>query len=323
VISPGLALFLLAAAPTSSTPRGADAPPLLEAEAALRAGIHGKCVELARDAVKTGQLDPGPLAQAWLVRGRCHVLAGEPDKAERAYAVAVRINPDVLLPTDDDVLARLRPEGRGEQTALRLMARAVVLGEGGGVAGAVVGIDVALQDDLGLAHSVVLVDAERDREVAGAPVVVEGGPRPGLVPVHRLSGFPVMGLKARLLDKAGNRLRVVPVEVDDDVRRALAIAGAAAPGTPTQERPVTALAYVGAGVLTAGFATAAVTGIAATIALQADETRVVDDELPLVLGFGAGVIAFAVGGGLIVAERWPTTTTTDATDAVDPSGVMP
>lgn len=318
MIQLGLALHLLAAAPTPSTPRGGDAPPLLEAEAALRAGIHGKCIDLARAAIKSGQLDPGPLAQAWLVRGRCHVLAGEPDKAERAYAAAVRIDPDVLLPTDDDLLARVRPEGRGEQTALRLVARTVVLAAGGGgVEGSVVGVDVAVQDDLGLAHGVVLVDAERGREVAAAPVVVDGGPRPGLVPVHRLSGFPVIGLQARLLDKAGNRLRIVAVEVDDAARATLAVAGAPV-ATTTADRAVTPLAYVGAGILGAGFATAAVTGIAATVALQADESRVVDDELPLLLGFGGGILAFVVGGGLIVAERWTTASTTTTGGAPTP-----
>lgn|GEM_PF-1239615 len=353
----GLALHLLTAAPTptttpaSATPpaappsttatsssttaaaRGADAPPLLEAEAALRAGIHGKCIDLARDAVKSGQLDPGPLAQAWLVRGRCHVLAGDRDKAERAYAVAVRVNPDIFLPTDDDVLARVRPEGRAAQSALRLEVRAVVLhGSTGTVEGtaegAVVGVDVSVQDDLGLGASVELIDAERGRAVAGAPIVVEGGPRPGLVRVHRLSGFPVMGLKARLLDKAGNRLRIVAVEVDDDARRALTVAGApVANAAPARE--VTTLAYVGAGVLSAGFATAAVTGIAAAVALQADESRVVDDELPVLLGFAGGVVAFVTGAGLIVAERWPdapaaaTTPTPTPTPAPTPAPTTP
>ena len=333
----GLALHLLAAAPTPTTPalaalpltaapsmatttpatppaRGAS-PLLLEAEAALRAGIHGKCIELARDAVKSGQLDPDPLAHAWLVRGRCHVLAGDLDKAERAYAVAVRVSPDIFLPTDDDVLARVRPEGRGAQSGLRLEARAVVLtgsntsgDEGGGGTvgvgvGVDVGVDISVQDDLGLGASVELIDIERGRAVAGAPIVVEGGPRRGLVRVHRLSGFPVGGLSARLLDKAGNRLRIVPVEIDDDARRALAVAGA--PVGSSAEREVTTLAYIGGGVLGAGFATAALSGIAAAVALQADESRVVDDELPLLLGFAGGVVAFVAGAGLIVAERWP------------------
>jgi hypothetical protein len=346
VIQLGLALHLLAAAPTPTTPataastpaattttttatttptpaRGADAPPLLEAEAALRAGIHGQCIELARDAVKRGQLDPGPLAQAWLVRGRCHILAGEPDKAARAYAVAVRVNPDIFLPTDDDVLARVRPEGRGGTTALRLVARAVVLGGDASADGQVVGVEVSVQDDLGLAASVELVDAERGREVAGAPVIIDGGPRPGLAVVHRFGGFPVVGLKARLLDKAGNRLRVVAVDVDDDARRALAAAGAPV-DVAVADREVAPLAYVGAGVVTAGFATAAVTGIAAAVALQGDESRVVDDELPLLLGFGGGVTAFVVGGALIVAERWPTsTTTTTPTTPTTPTPAAP
>ena len=348
----GLALHLLTAAPTTPAPaappstpaastttttpattpaRGASAPPLLEAEAALRAGIHGKCIELAREAVKSGQLDPGPLAQAWLVRGRCHVIAGELDKAERAYAVAVRVNPDIFLPTDDDVLARVRPEGRAASSALRLEARAVVLtghaGGGGGdgdgvdvdVDGAIVGVDVSVQDDLGLGAAIEVIDAERGRAVAGAPVVVEGGPRPGLVRVHRLSGFPVVGLSARLLDKAGNRLRVVPVEVDDDARRALAVAGA--PVGPVDGREVTTLAYVGAGVLSAGFAAATVTGIAAVVALQADESRIVDDELPLLLGFAGGVVAFVIGAGLIVAERWPDAPSAAATTTTTPMSV--
>ena len=295
----------------------------MEAEAALRAGIHGKCIELSKEALKTGQLDERGTAHAWLVRGRCHALEHDVDRAERSYAVAVRIEPDIILPTEDPIWTRVRPEGTAPATALRLVASAVVMGPADGsvdgdMAGVVVGIEVGLNDDLALGAAVRLEDAAGE-EIVSAPIMTapETTPasptaptagattsttNPGLVVVHRFSGFAVEGVTAVLLDRAGNRLRRVPVTVGEEARQALRRAGATV-ATSTPVREVAALAYVGGAAVALGFVTAAVSGINYAIVSQADETRVLDDELPWLMGFGVGTASVVVGAGLVVAER--------------------
>lgn len=324
----------LSAEPAPSSPAPAasssssSSPPLMEAEAALRAGIHGKCIELSKEALKTGQLDERGTAHAWLVRGRCHALEHDVDRAERSYAVAVRIQPDIILPTEDPIWTRVRPEGTAPATALVLVASAVVMGPADGsadgdAAGAVVGIEVALNDDLALGAVVRLEDAA-GAEIVSAPILPTPAPpattpasppattpatatppaatNPGLVVVHRFSGFAVEGVTAVLLDRAGNRLRRVPVTVGDEARQALRRAGATVV-TVTPVREVTTMAYVGGAAVAVGFVTAAVSGINYAIVSQADETRVLDDELPWLVGFGVGTTSVVVGATLVVVER--------------------
>jgi hypothetical protein len=298
-------------APTNDPPAASPSPaeaaryPLTEAEAALRAGIHKKCVELAQQALGTGRLDPPSVARAWLVRGRCHAIDGDPDRAERSYAVAVRVQPDIVLPTDDAVFARVRPEGTAPSSSLSLTASTVVVAPG------LVGIATRINDDLGLGRAFVLVNAD-DREVARAPI--ERAPdamgdafvRPG----HRFSGFPVVDLRARLLDKHGNVLRETPVVIGDDARAALASAGAPI-GAPSDassgvsSSTSTWVSLAGAGAATAGFALAATGGLAFASAAQADPERVVDDEGLPFAAFVGGTVLFVAGAVVVVVDQWP------------------
>lgn len=289
------------------SPSSAAQLPLAEAEAALRAGIHQKCVELAQRALAAGRLDAVAVARAWLVRGRCHVLDGDLHRAERSYAVAVRVQPDVALLTADAVFSRVQPEGRAQASALTLTAATVVVIDEGEQA-PIVAVAVAAQDDLGLARAFVLVDAD-EREVVRAPIerAADAVGDAFVRPRHRFSGFSVERLRARLLDRYGNRLRDVPVVVSDEARRALIAAGAT-PATRSTATPATDtswLTWAGAATASAGFVTASLGGVAFTSAMQADDTRVVDDEAPVLAAFVAGAGLFVVGGALIVVDQWP------------------
>ncbi len=287
------------AAPTSAAPTPAAAPPLADAEAALRAGVHDRCVSLAADAIKSGRLDEVALANAWLIRGRCYVLAGDVDRAERSYAVASRISPDLVLPTEDAAWKRVKGEGSAAPSALRLVADAVVVG-GSDV---IVAIDVALNDDLELGANLDVFDAAGEL-IISAPIEREGAAVGDGTPgrVHRFSGFPVEGTSVLLRDKAGNRLRSVGVVVGDDVKAALAAAGATPAAAAAPRRIPGTLAYVGGGAMAVGLVASMVTGIQYAVSSQADETRVLDDELPWLLGFVGSVAVVAVGGGLVVVE---------------------
>ncbi len=286
---------------TSSSVASSSSSVLLEAEAAMRAGLHGKCIELAKDALKSGGLDERGTAQAWLVRGRCHAIAGDVDRAERSYAVAARVQPDLILPFDDALWTRVRPEGDAPNTALRLVATAVVLaGVGEGV------VEVTVHDDLALGTVVRLLDAD-GREIVSAPVEASSSSSSSsdqLVVVHRFSGFAVAGVTAELLDRSGNRLRHTAV-VDDATR----LAPSLPPPAPTAAvdvapvRDVGALAYLGGAMATAGLLTVSFCGINTAVVAQADQTRIFDDELPWLAGVGIGAAAVVVGMGLVVAER--------------------
>ena len=300
-----LAAPTLAATSSSATSvaSSSSSSVLLEAEAAMRAGLHGKCIELAKDALKSGGLDERGTAQAWLVRGRCHAIAGDVDRAERSYAVAARVQPDLILPFDDALWTRVRPEGGAPNTALRLVATAVVL------AGVVEGVvEVAVHDDLALGTVVRLLDAD-GREIVSAPVEASSSSSSSsssgqLVVVHRFSGFAVAGVTAELVDRSGNRLRHTAV-VDDATRLAPSspapVPTAAVDVAPV--RDVGALAYLGGAMATAGLLTVSFCGINTAVVAQADQTRILDDELPWLAGVGIGAAAVVVGMGLVVAER--------------------
>jgi hypothetical protein len=312
-----------AAAPAAAAQPAASAPPaaagdasaaatsaaardvVAEAEAALRAGLHKKCVDLALRALSTGRLDAAAVARAWLVRGRCHAAAGDPDRAERCYAAAVRVQPDLVAPTDDAVFARVRPEGTAPASALSLQAAAVVLAPPAAGGAATVGVVTTINDDLALGRVFVVLDAEA-REVARAPI--ERAPdatgdafvRPG----HRFSGFAVVDLRVRLLDRYGNVLREAPVVIDATARAALATATASSP-TAAPTSTTTWVSLAGAGVATAGLALAATGGIAFSVAAQADPDRVIDDEGPAFAAFAGGVVLFVVGGAVVVVDQLP------------------
>lgn len=290
--------------PSSST------PPLQEAEAALRAGIHKRCVEFAQEALATGLLDEDGVARAWWTRGRCHSIDGDKDRAERSYAVAVRVKPTILMPVDDAVFEKVKPEGTAPETALSLTATAVVVDP------SLVAVELAVVDDLALGKTFLLLDSD-EREVARAPLERKDDATGDAWTriKHRFSGIPVEGLTARLLDKHGNVLRRAAVVVDDAARKALVAAGATpvttSPTTSTTTtQPVTALSYVGGATALAGFVGAAATGIALAISTQGDEDDVtdnnaIDSEMPLLIGFFGGVAVAVIGGVLVVVDQVP------------------
>ncbi|MDP2340908.1 MAG: hypothetical protein Q8O67_08125 [Deltaproteobacteria bacterium] len=285
--------------PTTTT-----APPLQAAEEALRAGIHKRCIELATQALQTGQLDVDGVARAWWTRARCHSIDGDSDRAQRSYAVAVRVKPGILMPVDDAAFTRVKAEGTAPATALVLEARAIVVDD-------IVAVELSAHDDLGLGRAFSLVDKD-DNEIARSPLeppaagTAEAAADAPPTHRHRFSGIPVEGLRARLLDKHGNRLREADVVVDDAARNALIAAGGT-PQTPAATAvPVTWLSYVGAGTAVVGLVAAASSGITLAITTQADETHVIDTELPWLVGFAGGVVVVVVGGALIVADQTAT-----------------
>ncbi len=284
------------AKPSTSFPV-ASQPPLQAAEAALRAGIHKRCIELAQQALQTGQLDSDGVARAWWTRGRCHSIDGDADRAQRSYAVAVRVKPTILMPVDDAAFTRVKAEGTDPATALALQARAVVVPLQGG---AIVAVEISANDDLRIGKACSLIDKDQV-EVARAPLE-HSTDSPSIQ--HRFSGIPVEGLRALLLDKHGNRLREVDVIVDDAARNALIAAGAT-PQEPLVALPVTWLSYVGAGTALVGIVGAATSGIALAVSTQAEASHVIDSELPYLLGFVGAVSAVVVGGTLVVVDQVP------------------
>lgn len=286
----------------SETKTKKSSPPLQEAEAALRAGIHKRCIEFAQEALATGQLEEDGVARAWWTRGRCHSIDGDKDRAVRSYAVAVRVKPNILMPVTDSAFDQVKAEGTAAESALVLDARTVVLKDG---AAAFVAVEVSVVDDLALGRTFLILDSD-DRELARAPIErKEGAVGDEWTRVnHRFSGIPVEKVSARLLDKNGNVLRRAPVVVDDAARAALVAAGAT-PTTPTTATTstVTWLSYVGGGTAALGIVGASASGIALAISTANDGDHVIDSEVPLVIGFAAGFAVAIVGGALVVADQ--------------------
>jgi hypothetical protein len=93
------------------------------------------------------------------------------------------------------------------------------------------------------------------------------------------------------------------VVVDAAARDALVAAGATPQAAPPAASASRWLTLVGAGAATAGFVTAMAGGVAFAGGMQADASRVIDDEWPALAGFVGGVGLFVVGGGLIVVDQ--------------------
>jgi hypothetical protein len=290
--------------PSSSSSQPSSQPPLQQAEEALRAGIHKRCVELAQDALATGALEEDGVARAWWTRGRCHSIDNDPDRAERSYAVAVRVKPTLLMPLDDTAWKKVAAEGTATDTALTLRAATAVVEDG---AVGIVVVDVMAQDDLGLGRGIALVDAA-GVELARAPIErKEGATGDAWVKVqHRFSGIPVDGVSARLLDKHGNVLRRASVVIDDASKAALAAAGATVPHTTAPSTstpaPLSALSYIGGGVVALGIVGGAASAIALSLGQAEQQTGLVE-QAPLLLGVGAGVGAVVVGAALVVVDQ--------------------
>ncbi len=89
------------------------------------------------------------------------------------------------------------------------------------------------------------------------------------------------------------------------------------------------LAYVGAGATVLSLVASSVCGIGYTLAVQADESRVVDDELPWLIGFGVGAAGVVTGLVLMVvgaasgADEAPASAGDQSTPGPDSASVQP
>ncbi|MCC7071105.1 MAG: bacterial transcriptional activator domain-containing protein [Deltaproteobacteria bacterium] len=254
-----------------------------DAEAALQAGEHERCGELAQQALAAGELDERGVTRAWLLRGRCYALAGERDRAERSYAVAVRTSPDVAT-----WIAGGAPQGEGEAFAAALAAR----GADPLRATALVVQDhvvvTLVADDLVLVRGASLWRA--DEELARVPLEL------GAAATHQVGGIGTEGLTLVLHDRHGNVVWRGPVEraaVKHDEGKGVVVEG----GAPAREPTV--LTAIGGGALALGLVGAVVCGIGAS----SDRTTTFETGGPWLVGVAAATGVFLVGAGLVVVDQ--------------------
>lgn len=264
-----------------------DARPLLlvEAAAALARGDGPTCGRLAQEALQGGALPRRETAEAWLLRGKCYVLAGDLDRAERSYAVALRLEPGPVA-VDDNAFAAARqalpPPGAA------LAARAAVLDPA--LAPGALEVEL-LADDLLLVRAAVVRPAAGGEEVARFPL--EAGKAR-----HKVSGLEEVQAGAELalvlLDKHGNELIEAPVEGLVDGHAPRVITPAAGPARPT------VLTTLGATALGAGIVGVVASGIAlASLGPTARD----EDASAWLVGVGASTGLFLVGAGLVVVDQ--------------------
>ena len=254
-----------------------------DAEAALRAGEHERCGQLAQEALAAGDLDEQGVTRAWLMRGRCYELAGDGDRAERSYAVAVRTSPEVATWRAGTV-----PEGAGAPFAAALAAR----GADPLRATAVVVEDHVVitlaADDLVLVRGASLWRG--DDELARVPLEA------GAAATHNVAGIPTDGVTLRLHDKHGNVLWRGAAEVAATAKGGatdVVVQG----GAPAREPTV--LTAIGGGALALGLVGAVVCGIGAS----ADRTTTFETGGPWLVGVAAATGVFLVGAGLVVVDQ--------------------
>ncbi len=259
------------------------AGPLDDAEAALAAGDHERCGQLAQQALSAGDLDERGVTRAWLARGHCYAAAGDRDRAERSYAVAVRTSPDAAAWSAGNA-----PAGAGEPFATALTAR----GADPLRATAVIVEDhvaiTLVADDLVLVHGASL--RLGDDEVARVPLGV------GAAATHQVAGIATAGLTLLLHDKHGNVLWRAPVDektVAPSAGTDVVVQG----GAPAREPTV--LTAIGGGALALGLIGAVVCGIGAS----ADRTTTFETGGPWLVGVAASTGVFLVGAGLVVVDQ--------------------
>lgn len=252
-----------------------------DAAAAFAAGDHEACGKLAQDALATGTLDVDDVARAWTLRGKCFTLAGDTDRAERSYAVALRVTPSM----NDDALA--------SDAAFTLAKRS--LPPLPGLAAQALFIDddtlevELLGDDMLLVKGASVVrDANGNvEEVARVPV--EAGHAK-----HKVSGVgDRAGLSAVLLDKHGNAL--ARFAIDPAVKRVMT----PAPVRPETGAAPTLLTTLGATAIGAGIVGVVTSGIA----LASLGDTALDDGGVWMVGVGASTGLFLVGAGLVVVDQ--------------------
>ncbi|MBI1944923.1 MAG: tetratricopeptide repeat protein [Deltaproteobacteria bacterium] len=254
-----------------------------DADAALRAGEHERCGQLAQEALTAGDLDEHELARAWLLRGRCYELQGDRDRAERSYAVAMRVSPDVPA-----WISGGAPNSEGDAFAAALAARGADPLRGRAVVTAD-HVEVTLvADDLVLVRAASL--RHGDDEVARVPLEV------GPSSTHTIAGIATDGLTLVLHDRHGNVLWRGPVTGASDASsgaKNVVIEG----GAPAREPTV--LTAIGGGALALGLIGAVVCGIGAS----ADRSTSFEQGGPWLVGVGAATGVFLVGAGLVVIDQ--------------------
>ncbi|OGQ18250.1 MAG: hypothetical protein A2138_03170 [Deltaproteobacteria bacterium RBG_16_71_12] len=254
-----------------------------DADAALRAGELERCGQLAQQAVTAGDLDERGVARAWLLRGRCYALAGDRDRAERSYAVAVRVSPDAPA-----WISGGAPEGEGEPFAAALAARGADPLRGAALAAADHVAITLVADDLVLVRSASL--RHGDEEVARVTLEV------GTASRHTVAGISTDGLVLLLHDRHGNVLWRGPVTAASGTSSGatnVVVEG----GAPAREPTV--LTAIGGGALALGLIGAVVCGVGAS----ADRTTSLEDGGLWLVGVGAATGVFLVGAGLVVVDQ--------------------
>jgi hypothetical protein len=258
-----------------------------DAAAALVAGDHEACGKAAQETLATGTLDVADVARAWTLRGQCFVLAGDADRAERSYGVALRILP--ALATDESLQA---PGLSGDATFL-LAKRSLPPVPGLAAQASFVDDDTLevelLGDDLLLVKGASIVHGAD--EVARMPLEVGQAK-------HKVSGLERTDLVAVLLDKYGNALLRLPI--DPTVKKVFTPApSSSSPAAPGLGAAPTLLTTLGATAIGAGIVGVVTSGIA----LASLGDTALDEGGVWVVGVGASTGLFLVGAGLVVVDQ--------------------
>lgn len=252
-----------------------------DAAAALLAGDADSCGLIVQETLASGALDVPDVARAWTLRGKCFTRAGDADRAERSYAVALRVDPllDPAALIDDTAFAAAR---RALPSPAGLSARAAAIDDD------TIELEL-LSDDLLLVKGALLV---RDGlEVARVPLAADQAR-------HKIGGIGREGLSAVLLDKYGNAMLRLPV--DDAVQRVFTPAPAptGTPGLRPSGGP-TVLTTIGATAIGAGIVGVVTSGIG----LAALGPAALDEGTVWVVGVGASTGLFLVGAGLVLVDQ--------------------
>lgn len=249
--------------------------PLDAAEAALAAGDFETCGKQAHAALQRGGLDVDGTVHAWVLRARCFSLGGDVDRAERSYAVALRLQRE-LPPVDDKAFAAAQASLPPPSESLAVQA----VQRGADV------VELRLEaDDLQLVRAGVLVRG--DDEVARVPLQADQ-------PQHKVGGLALDGVGAVVEDKYGNALLRLPIVKAEDLPKVIEVSGErpAEPGAMTTWG-VTAL---GAGIV--GIAVAGI-GLASLGPAPGDEANL------WLAGVGGSTALFLIGAGLVVVDQMP------------------
>lgn len=246
-----------------------------DAATALAAGEHEACGKAAQEALASGALDVTDVARAWTLRGQCFVLAGDNDRAERSYSVALRIDPRIDVAGDEafTLAKRTLPAVPGLAAQVSFVDDNTLEVE-------------LLGDDLLLVKSASIVRGVD--EVARTPLEVGHAK-------HKISGLERNDLVAVLLDKNGNALMRLPV--DPTVKKVFTPPPSST--SPAASAAPTLLTTLGATAIGAGIVGVVTSGIA----LAALGDTALDEGGVWVVGVGASTGLFLVGAGLVVVDQ--------------------